>query len=129
MPNFTESGNYITCSLDEQNAVLIVEVKSALAKEDFILLSKVIDPFYQRNGELKGIIINTKKFPFWKSSESFSAHISFVKNYHYKTKKIALAIDSFLPKLLAKLARRFIHAEVKNFSYNKIDEARDWILS
>lgn len=91
MPNFTESGNSITCSLDEQNAVLTVEVKSALTKEDFILLSKVIDPFYQRNGELKGIIINAKKFPFWKNYESFSAHISFVRNYHYKTKKIALA--------------------------------------
>ena len=119
----------ITCYFDETKTVLLVEVKNSLSTEDFTILSQVIDPYYKQHKEFNGIIINSKKFPYWKGTESLRAHISFVQNHHYKTKKVAICMGGFFPKLLPKLARRFVQPEVKNFGYNKIDAANHWILS
>ena len=111
------------------NTVLLIEVKNNLSTEDFAALSKVIDPYYEKHKELNGIILNSKKFPYWKGVENRREYISFAQNYHYKTRKVAICMGGFFPKLLPSLARRFIQPELKNFGYKKIDAANHWILS
>ncbi len=129
MANEIKKRKPIVCYFDDSKTVLLVEVTNSLSPEDFATLSGLIDPYYAEHKELNGIIINAKKFPYWNGVAGLRAHIDFVQNHHYKTKKVAICIGGFFPKLLPRLARRFIQPELKNFGYNKIEAAHDWTLS
>jgi hypothetical protein len=116
----------IKCYLE--NSVLIVEITDSLSQDDFKLLAQTVDPWIEKNGELKGIIVHAKDFPYWKNLGAFASHISFVKNHHKKVRKIAVAADGIIPDLAPKLASHFIQAQIKKFDYNELEEAKRWVL-
>ena len=118
----------LVCYIEEQNGILLVEIKNTITSKDFAALSRAIDPYYEAHGEFKGIILHSKKFPYWKGAEARREYMYFVENYHYKFKKVAIGMGGFFPKLLPNLAKRFIKPELKNFGYNNVDAAHDWIL-
>ena len=80
--------------LDEDAGIATLEPDGELSESDFSAASRLIDPFLEKNNELKGIIIHVKFFPGWDSFSSLVAHLKFVKDHHKKIARIAFTTDS-----------------------------------
>ena len=123
------SGNGLFCQFDDHHGVLLLDVKKPFTEEDFRTISSIIDPYFSANGELRGIIINSKKFPYWSSAQTRREYMDFAGNNHHKFKRAALSMGGFFTRIVARIARGRVHPEVKVFKYNQIEKAQDWILS
>lgn len=121
--------NELFCQFDETHGVLLLDVKKPFTEDDFQTISNIIDPYYAAHGELSGVILNAKKFPYWNGSKNRSEYINFASANHHKFKKAALGMGGFFTKIVARIARSRVHPEVKIFKYNKIEEAQSWILN
>jgi len=117
----------IKITLEEKSKIAILELKESLSKDDFLYAKSVIDPFIEKNGKLNGIIIYVKEFPYWDSFSGFVSHMKFIKNHHENVKKLAFVTDSFVGEIGEHVGSHFISAEVKNFNFNALDEAKEWI--
>jgi len=53
--------------LDEVNGIATLSPNGALSEKDFESASSLIDPYIEKYGSLKGLIIKTKTFPGWES--------------------------------------------------------------
>ncbi len=87
---------------------------------------KVVDPWIEKNGRLKGLVIHAKSFPGWDSFGALSSHLVFVRDHHRKIDRVAFATDSAMGNVAEKIARHFVKAEIKLFPYESLDEARSW---
>jgi len=121
--------NGLFCQFDDYHGVLLLDVKAPFCEEDFITISNIIDPYFSSKGELAGVIVNSKKFPYWTSLRNRSQYLEFAKNNHGKFKKSALSMGGFFAKIVARIARGRVHPEIKVFKYNQVERAQDWILS
>lgn len=119
----------VTCEIEEEQGILLVEINGNLTSEDFAILSGAIDPYYKSHGQFNGIILNSKKFPYWKGNANFKEYVAFARDNHFKFKKVALTMGGFFPKVVRRIAGRYIEAEVNNFGYDKILAAQKWIWS
>jgi len=119
----------LNITTNEKDFTVILEPKDALTKEDFIKAKKIIDPFIQKHGKLHGIIIYTKDFPGWDSFTALISHLKFIKNHHKKVCCIAFVTDSLVGELAEHIASHFVSAKVKNFPFNSLEEAKNWIIS
>ena len=115
-------------TLDKKNSIVILEPQGALSKEDFDAAVKIIDPYIEENGKLKGLIIEAESFPGWDNLAALSRHITFVKNHHQKIKRLAFVTDSVVGSLAESIAGHFVEAQIKSFSFDEMDEAREWIV-
>ncbi|MDA1141449.1 MAG: STAS/SEC14 domain-containing protein [Planctomycetota bacterium] len=86
----------LSVRIDEQKGVTIFEPNGPLSESDFKSAVKVIDPWIEKNGRLKGLIIRTKSFPGWESFGALSSHLKFVKGHHTKISRVAFVTDSVL---------------------------------
>ena len=118
----------LSVRIDEQNGVAVFEPNGPLSESDFESAVKVIDPWIEKNGRLKGLIIRTKSFPGWESFGALSSHLTFVKGHHKRIGRVAFVTDSVLGNVAEKLASHFVSAEFKLFSYKSLEEAKSWIL-
>jgi hypothetical protein len=116
-------------TLEKEAKIAILEPKEVLSKDDFIYAKSLIDPFIKQEGKLNGIIIYTKDFPGWDSFSAFVTHMKFIKEHHKQIKKLAFVTDSFVGEMGEKVGSHFVSAEVKNFDYDALREAKEWILS
>ena len=114
--------------LDEVEGIAILEPDGELSKSDFISASKIIDPYIESVGELKGIIIHVQSFPGWDSFSSLIAHLKFVREHHKKVSRIAFATDSPIGGFAENIASHFVNAEIKNFEFSELETSRKWIL-
>ncbi len=113
---------------DKEEAIVTLEPVYPLEREDFETAVKVIDPFIQAHGTLKGLIIETKSFPYWKDLAALIAHLKFIKGHHKKVKRLAFVTDSIIGEISEHFTSHFVHAEVKHFPYGAHGKARAWIL-
>lgn len=113
--------------LDESTGIAVVTPEGALSESDFTCVVQVIDPYIEKHGGLKGLVIYTKDFPGWNSFGALAKHLRFVKNHHRKLAHIALVTDSKLGLLADKVASHFIAAKVMHFRYSELDQAKVWI--
>ena len=118
----------IFCDLDENTGVLTVRHEGKLETQDFLTLSEVVDPFIKKRGELKGIIIVTKKFPGWEDFNGMIEHMKFVRNHHRKIAKVAIVTDSKIADVAESLGKHFVKASIKHFSYKELKSAQRWML-
>lgn len=114
---------------DKENDLLLIEVQKNFVSEDFETLSRFIEEHYQQHGEFRGLILNSKKFPYWKGARNRAEYFSFAANNHYKFKKVALAMNGFMAKIITTFANGRAHPKIKNFNYNKIRASCSWLLS
>lgn len=118
----------LNVKLDEITGIAVLEPDNELSKEDFIAVGRNIDPYIEKNGSLKGIIIHVKDFPGWESFGSLLAHITFVQEHHKQVAKVAFSTDSLVSIIAEHVANHFVSAEVKSFPYDEFDAAKKWIL-
>ncbi len=113
--------------LDEQKSVLQVRPSGPLREEDFEILARKIDPFIERSGGLRGLLIETADFPGWSDTAAALRHIRFVRNHHRKINKVAIVTDSPMGKVADRLADHFVAAEIRQFPYGERDAALQWL--
>ena len=70
--------------------------KHALHGQDFDALALTVDPWIEANGELNGVVVHVRAFPGWENIGSLVRHVQFVRDYHRKVERIALAADGAL---------------------------------
>ena len=119
----------LNVELDEVNGIATLSPNSALSEKDFESASSLIDPYIEKYGSLKGLIINTKTFPGWESLGSLIKHFKFVKEHHKKVSHVALVTDSILGDFGEKIADHFVSAEIKHFPFDDLNNAQSWILN
>lgn len=117
----------IEFNLDNEKSILHIKPQSALQTEDFLKLANVLDPYLNQRGQLKGIVIETPKFPGWKNFNAFKSHLQFVKSHHKKINRIAVATDSKLADIGVTLGGFFLAPQLKRFPYNQVGQARQWL--
>ncbi len=122
------TNNGLFCQFDDHHGVLFLDVKNPFTQDDFKAISTVIDPYFTAHGELKGVIINSKKFPYWASAINRAEYLNFASDNHHKFQKAALVMGGFFTKIVARIARGRVHPEIKIFKYQQIQKAQDWIL-
>jgi hypothetical protein len=116
----------LSVTIDETNEIALFEPNGALSESDFEAAVKVIDPWIERNGRLKGLIIHVESFPGWDSFGALSSHLKFVKGHHKNIGRVAFATDSAIGNVAEALAGHFVSAEIKLFPYTSLEQARAW---
>jgi hypothetical protein len=109
--------------------VLMLRPKGKLKAEDFKSLAGVVDPYLEKKGELKGIVLEAVKFPGWENFAGLLSHLRFVRDHHRKVRRIAIVTDGKLLKAAPKIAKHFVSADVKRFEAGQREAALAWIKS
>ncbi|MCF6173828.1 MAG: STAS/SEC14 domain-containing protein [Campylobacteraceae bacterium] len=122
-----KEGANIKISLEHKTKIVTIEPVGSLSQADFLKAKELIDPFIKENGKLNGIIIHIKDFPGWDSSKAFIAHTEFIKEHQKNVKKIAFVTDSLLVETIDKIASYFVDTEIKNFNFDELKKAKEWI--
>ena len=117
----------LTVTLNEKESIATLEPNGALCEDDFKIASEIIDPFIEEHGDLNGLIIYTESFPGWDSFTSLVKHLKFIKEHHKQISHIAFVTDSFVGTFSEHITSHFVNAEVKNFTFDKLEEAKNWI--
>ena len=119
----------IKVTLNSDSKIVVLEPTESLSKDDFIYATSLIDPFIEKKGKLNGVIIYAKNFPGWDSFSGLLTHMEFIKEHHKKIKKLAFVTDSFVGEMGEKVGYHFVSAEIKNFDYDALEKAKEWIVS
>ncbi len=122
------TANGLFCQFDEQFGVLLLDIKNPFTSDDFKTISALIDPYFAKKGELRGVILNSKKFPHWVNFQNRQEYLEFASNNHHKFKRAALGMGGFFIKILVLMAKGRVHPKVKTFKFNQIEDAQDWVL-
>lgn len=117
----------LSVEIDEINGIAMLEPDGPLSQNDFETAAKDIDPYIERTGQLKGLIIHTKSFPGWDSFAALVTHFRFVKEHHKKISRVAFSTDSVVGPFAEAVASHFVNAQVKLFSYQELEQARNWV--
>lgn len=104
-----------------------LEPRGPLTAHDFDRLASIVDPWIKEHGKLHGIVVHVKGVPGWNDFESFIRHIRFVRDHHQQVEKVALVTDSIAMELFRKIGAHFINAEVKQFEYDDLTDAKIWV--
>ena len=115
--------------LDENAGILHVRPAGPLREEDFAALTRAADGYISREGELAGLIVETRRFPGWEDLAAALGHFRFVKDHHAKIRKVALVTESPLGSIGQHLASLFVSAEIRKFDMDELAAARDWIAT
>ena len=119
----------LSVEIDEVNGLAILEPDGPLAKGDFESAAKVIDPYIENTDQFNGIIIHTESFPGWDSFAALASHLRFVKEHHKKISRVAISTNSVIGNFSEGVASHFVNAEIKLFSYQELEQAKEWIIS
>ena len=114
--------------IDADHALVILEPDGALTDNDFRLAAQLIDPVIEKNGSLKGLIIQTRSFPGWASFAALVSHLRFVREHHKSVKRIAFVTDSPVGSFAEAIGNHFVSAEIRHFAYDEFSHARNWVL-
>ena len=110
-----------------EQGVLIVTPEGPLDSADFEALAETVDPYLERKGNLKGLMIYVASFPGWNDFAALISHFKFVKGHHQKIAKVAAVTDGGILSILPRLANHFVDAEVKHFDYRDKERALQWL--
>ena len=114
--------------LHGQEGLLTVTVTGPLEAKDFAELAAQVDPYLEKHGTLKGLMIITGEFPDWADFEGLLSHFRFVRAHHERIQRVALVTDSGAIATAEKVADHFVDAELQHFAMDEKEEARHWLL-
>ena len=117
----------LSVTIDEKIGVVILEPEGPLSKSDFESAARIIDPYIEGANSLAGVVIHTRSFPGWDSFAALVSHLKFVKEHHQDIPRVAFSTDSTVGKFAESVARHFVNAEIKHFSYQELEQAKLWI--
>lgn len=107
--------------------ILVVSPKGALEAADFERLAAEVDPYLERHGPLKGLMIYAESFPGWADFSALVSHFRFVKDHQHRVRRVAAVTDSGFLAILPAVANYFVHADIRHFHYDQKDAALAWL--
>jgi len=120
------SKGHLSFDLKNEAGVLVLEPKGHLEAADFERLAAEVDPYLERSGPLKGLMVIAEHFPGWDDFSAFSSHLRFVRDHHKQVGRVALVTNDRLVSALPRFASRFMAAKVHVFAMNQREAALDW---
>jgi hypothetical protein len=118
----------LKADLVRDGGILILTPEGRLSARDFEALAKLVDPYLEEKGELRGLMVDAPKFPGWEDFAALLSHLRFVRDHHRKLRRIAVVSDSAFLSVAPKVAAHFVSAEVKTFEANARDAALAWLV-
>jgi hypothetical protein len=79
----------LTHELLRDKGILLVRPQGPIQAGDFETIAKLVDPYIEQTGGLRGIMIEAPSFPGWDSFAALLSHMKFVRNHHQLVAKIA----------------------------------------
>ena len=114
--NWLAKGNKgVNHRIDSEKGILIAKVKSSLSSDQFTAMAQEVDEWTAKNGPLKGIVIQARKFPGWRDVGSFISHFQFVKNHHKKFNRLSMGVCHPIFCLF-----KLIKLKMPHFSFYKV---------
>jgi len=121
------SQGHLSFELNEEQGVLILQPKGELEAADFERVAAEVDPFIEKAGELKGVMVVAEHFPGWDDFSALSSHFRFVREHHKAIRRIAVVTEDRLVSAMPRIASRFVGAEARAFPMTGRDEALLWV--
>ena len=112
-----------------EQGVLVLKPEGALRSEDFESLGDVVDPYIEKHGDLKGLLVDAAAFPGWENFAALLSHLRFVRDHHRRIRRIAVVSDHKMLTVGPKIASHFVSAEIRTFDAASRDAALAWIAS
>jgi hypothetical protein len=113
--------------LNEDDGILLVAPQGPLEAEDFQAVAAEVDPYIERTGGLRGLLVEAVAFPGWDGFSGLTAHLRFVRDHHRSIRRVAVVSDSPVLSYLPQLAEHFVAAEVRHFPRTEWNGALDWL--
>jgi len=117
----------LTVNLDEKTSTLTLAPQGVLEAKDFEEVAKIVDPFIQKQGKLKGLIIYVQSFAGWDSFSALTKHMKFINEHHKNVSHVAFVTDSVIGDIAEYIGSHFVSAEVKHFPFSDLEQAKEWI--
>ena len=107
--------------------ILLVRPQGPIQAGDFETIAKLVDPYIEQTGGLRGIMVEASSFPGWDSFGALISHLKFVRNHHQLVAKIAAVSDSAVLTLAPQIAKHFVKAEFRHFTAKDREAALAWL--
>jgi len=117
----------LTVELNQKEGIAVLEPHGRLSESDFAAAASKIDPFIEKSGSLNGVIIRVSSFPGWESFAALVKHLKFVRDHHKKVTRLAIVTESPIGELAEHVANHFVQAEIRHFSQDDMELAKQWI--
>jgi hypothetical protein len=125
--NLRETQSMIQHELLSEQRILILRPEAALRSEDFAKISRVVDPFIESHGDLRGVMIDAPSFPGWENFAALLSHLRFVRDHHRRIRRVAVVSGHPLLSVAPKIANHFLNAELKTFGPADRAAALAWL--
>lgn len=110
----------------EEQGVLLLEVNEPIGAEDVDAVAEVVDPWIERVGMLRGLVLRSRDMPTWQDPGSLLRHIQFVRDHHHHIRRVAVCSDSRVVHTAEQLLDRLVDADLEHFPFDRVDEAITW---
>jgi len=110
-----------------KEGILLVRPQGPIQAGDFESVAKLVDPYVEQMGALKGVMIEAPSFPGWDSFAALLSHLRFVRDHHRLITKIAAVSDSAVLSIAPQIAKHFVKAEFRHFNANEREAALAWL--
>jgi hypothetical protein len=107
--------------------ILLVRPQGRIQVGDFESVARVVDPFIEEKGKLRGVMIEAQSFPGWDTFAALLSHMRFVRDHHRAISKIAAVSDSPILSIMPQLAKHFLKADIRHFNADDRDAALLWL--
>ena len=107
--------------------ILLIRPQGPIHAGDFESVAKLVDPYIEQKGRLRGVMIEAQSFPGWDSFAALVSHLRFVRDHHKAVAKIAAVSDSAVLSIAPHIAKHFVKAEFRHFNANDRASALAWL--
>jgi hypothetical protein len=116
----------LTFDLLEEQGVLVLHPHGELVAADFARVAQEVDPYIEKSGSLKGVVIVANQFPGWDDLGAMSAHLRFVKEHRKAVNRLAIVSDDHVISAIPFIAKHLLVNESRHFAMADKDEALAW---
>lgn len=117
----------LSYELLQDEGILLLRPHGPLQASDFESVAKSVDPYIERKGRLRGVMLEADNFPGWESVGALMSHLRFVRDHHRLVGKVAAVSDSATLALAPHIAKHFVKAEVRSFKADQRTSALAWL--
>lgn len=119
----------IGVALDAGTGILVLEpaADASLSEDDFERVGQAIKDYLVAHDRLRGILIQSRRFPGWRSLGALFAHLKFVNSVHDKIGKVAMVTNSPMGSFADHVLDPLMLAKVRRFDFDQRAEAMTWL--
>jgi hypothetical protein len=109
-------------SILENDGIVVMWPDAAPTDEDIDDARAYVDLYLENHASIHGVLIAG-----WEGIAGLIDNVRFVRDYHTKIERVALVTDTYLPPGADAVAKHFVEATIKHFSYADYDKALKWL--